>query len=246
VAEAMIEDVKILSARRAYEFGADDLRLTTLTTKPFLQAIQDMYSFQLAQVATPIPTFGSVPGTIPPGVVYNYGLWAQNEGVSVPIRFLHIEQRRIVIDVAGSSSLIDAIYDRFRRIVRDLSQALRLSSDMVAIGEAERVRDFSEVTFKSSWTLDAVFLPAVRALFAEGAGIANTQSSMNIPTVYTQPHVTGEELEGGASAGLGESVTLQLAPRAGTLPEDHIQFSGVLLTTEDHLDYLKRLDIALS
>jgi hypothetical protein len=243
----MIQDIKVLSARRAYEFRADDLRLTILTTKPVQDAIQQVFNFQLAQVGTPVPTFGSVPGTIPPGIAFNFGLWAQQGGASLPIRFLHIEQRRLVIDVAGPSSAIDSIYERLRLVVQEITQALNLATDTAAIGEPERIRDFSEITAKCSWPLEAVFVPAVRGLFAEAAGMGESaQDTVFMPTVYAQPHAVGQESLGAIGIGPFESTTFQFAPRAGTLPEERVHFSGALLTTEAHIEYLRQVDAALS
>ena len=89
-----MRDVSIISARRSYEFPQDGIRLTLLSTQPVVAFIKDAFSFEFAAVATPMETFGPIPNTLPPGVVFNYGIAPSPEESGTPIRFLHIEQRR--------------------------------------------------------------------------------------------------------------------------------------------------------
>src|SRR6185503_13027993 len=110
----MLEEIKILSSRRAYEFRQDDLRLTMLSTKMVQQQFQELFQFQASMMGSPSPTFGDVPATYPPGFVFDMGVWVSPEQQPVPIRFLHFEQRRIVIDVAGSSESITAIFEQVK------------------------------------------------------------------------------------------------------------------------------------
>ena len=70
----MLEQVKILTSRRAYEFGADAIRLSTLSIQPIQQQIQQLFGFQSSTIGSPIPTFGAVPATYPPGIVFNLGV----------------------------------------------------------------------------------------------------------------------------------------------------------------------------
>src|SRR5258707_6483877 len=99
----MLEQVKLLTSRRAYEFRPDDLRISMLSTKPVQEQIQQLFQFQTAMMGTPIATFGDVPVTYPPGFVFDMGVWISQDKQIIPIRFLHFEQSRIVIDVAGPS-----------------------------------------------------------------------------------------------------------------------------------------------
>jgi hypothetical protein len=241
----MLEDIRVLSGRRAYEYPADALRLTVLTTKPVLDIIQQAFSFQLAQVGTPMAIFGDVPGTIPPGAVFNFGLWAEEGQPSVPIRFLHIEPRRIVIDVGGQSTTIAPIYERLRLVVQEIGRALNISGEAPIIGEHEHIRDFSEITARCSWRLDALFLPAVRDLLEHAAGItADDRDMLPAPTLYVRPLARGEESPGGVA--VSDNHILQLGSRLGTRIEDHVHYSGALLDSDAHLAYLKELDAALS
>src|SRR5258708_28360188 len=104
----MLEQVKLLTSRRAYEFRPDDLRISMLSTKPVQEQIQQLFQFQTAMMGTPIATFGDVPVTYPPGFVFDMGVWISQDKQIIPIRFLHFEQSRIVIDVALPASAITA------------------------------------------------------------------------------------------------------------------------------------------
>jgi len=241
----VIEQINVVSSRRAYEFAADTIRLTVLTTKPVLDAIQGAFHFQIAQVGSPIRTFGDVPATIPPGVVCDYGIWITPDEQAVPIRFVHIEPRRIVIDVVGASSLITPIYERLRQVVDEVCSVLHLADDRPAFGEPERAIDFSEVTMKCSWSLDAIFAPQVRDLFAHAAAFASEHEGMMlVPTLIMRPNPADRE-SSGADISL-DSRALQLAPRMGTRFEDQVHYSGALLDSEAHLAYLRQLDAVLS
>src|SRR5437763_4286557 len=61
----MLEQVKILTSRRAYEFGADTIRLSMLSIQPIQQQIQQLFGFQSSAIGSPLPTFGAVPATYP-------------------------------------------------------------------------------------------------------------------------------------------------------------------------------------
>src|SRR5581483_2971695 len=108
----MLAQVKILTSRRAYEFSPDALRLSSVSIQPVQYQIQQLFNFQSSAIGTPMATFGEVPSTFPPGIVFNIGVWIHQEEHIVPIRFLHFEQNRIVIDVVGPTIAIDDIADR--------------------------------------------------------------------------------------------------------------------------------------
>ncbi len=237
----MLQQVKLLAARRAYEFSPDDLRLTVFTLKPVQDAIQQSLHFQLATVGSPLPTFGEVPATLPPGVVFNWGLWPSEDEVLIPIRFLHIEQRRIVIDVAGPSSALAPIFEHVRRIVAEAPVA----HDTPVIGEPERIRDYSEISAKFSWPLDAVFPPKIRKLFSHAMGLpAGQRDVLMAPSLYMQSQPVHEEARGAVT--IADSQVLQFAARVGTHPDDRVYFSGAPLDSDAHLAYLKELDAILA
>jgi len=235
-----MDQIKILTARRAYEFRPDDLRLTMLSVQQVQELIKQSSSFQIAAIGGPMPTFGPVPPTIPPGLVFNFGAWMPSEDQLVPIRFLHIEPRRIVIDVAGPSSAIDAIFARLRDIVAPLAAP----DGTPAIGAYTQVLDYSEITAYFPFAWEALFAPPVRDVFARAMHTGEDQRELVLaPTLYMQARDAHAESAGGI--GTPDSRTLQFAPRAGTKPEERVYFSGVPLDSDAHLTYLEKLEAAL-
>src|SRR5712692_10405927 len=134
----MLEQVKILTSRRAYEFSPDALRLSSLCIQPVQQQIQRLFNFQSSVIGPPVASFGAVPSTFPPGIVFDIGAWIHQEEHIVPIRFLHFEQNRIVIDVAGPTVAIDGIADRLFHYLSGLQAA----DGSPIVGEPERVLDY--------------------------------------------------------------------------------------------------------
>src|SRR5712692_3054382 len=159
----MLEQVKILTSRRAYEYGADSIRLSMLSIPVIQQQIQQLLGFQSSVVGTPIPTFGEVPTVYPPGVVFNLGAWIHEETLIVPIRFLHLERNRIVIDVAGPTTAIDGIADRLFHFLSGLHAA----DGSPIVGEPESVLDYSEITAQFPFPLDAIFSKPLRRLLSK-------------------------------------------------------------------------------
>src|SRR6266566_6090498 len=236
----MLEKVKILTSRRAYEFSPDALRLSSVSIQPVQQQIQQLFRFQSSVIGTPMQTFGEVPTTFPPGIVFNLGAWIHQEEHIVPIRFLHFEQNRIIIDVAGPTAAIDGIADRLFHYLSGLQAA----DGSPVVGEPERVLDYSEITAQFLYPLDVIFSKPLRRLLSKtmSIGISN-KSKMMIPTVAIQVFPTDEVLPAVPSANDPHAFTLAL--RSGTRPEEHIYYSGAPLDTEAHLSYLNELEATL-
>jgi hypothetical protein len=231
----MIEQVKFLTGRRAYEFHPDDLRLSTICSKPVQDGIQALFSFQSSTIGTPMATFGEVPLTIPPGVVFNTGVWVSPGDTIASIRFLHFEQRRIVIDVAGSSDALASIYEQLYHFLIGVQTV----DGTPLIGNPERVLDYSEISARFPFSLDAIISRPLRKLLSRMA-----KGSTLVPTLITQTFSRGQQLTG--TAPIGDARAFTLAPRVGTRLEDHIYFSGAPLGSEAHLAYLTELDAALT
>lgn len=237
----MLEQIKTLTSRRAYEFRPDDLRLTLLSTEENQELIKQLFHFPLANIGTPITTFGPIQNMLPPGLVFNLGRWVSPEGQVIPIRFLHFEPRRIVIDVAGPSGAIDFI---FQQLCEGLADQ-HLVDGTPVIGEPQQILDYSEITARFSTTLQILFAQKVRevllkALSSKGSG----EELVVSPTVYLQMETRGKESTGAVVS--PDSRVFQLAPRLETRPEEHIYFSGAPLDSETHLAYLEELEAALA
>lgn len=236
----MLEEIKIITSRRAYEFRPDDLRLSALCIKPVQEQIQNLFQFQSGIMGTPMPTFGEVPATYPPGFVFNMGVWITPDEQLVPIRFLHFEQRRIVIDVAGTSSALAPIFEHLRRFLADL----HAPDGSPVIGEPERVLDYSVITAKFPFSLEAMLAPSLRKLLERATNAeANSKELAMASTFVTQMHPLGQEIARVASP--EDSVAFTFGLRVGTKLVDHIYLSCAPLDSEAHLSYLNELEEAL-
>lgn len=236
----MLEQVKILDSRRAYEFKVDDLRLSSVSIPPVEQQIKQLFGFQSSIIGSPMPTFGEVPATYPPGIVFNLGAWIHQEEHIVPIRFLHFEQNRIIIDVAGPTGAIDGIADRLFHFLSGIQAA----DGSPIVGEPERVLDYSEITAQFPYPLDAIFSKPLRRLLNKSMNIgAGDKSKTMIPTVAIQVFPTDEVLPAVPRASDPHAFTFTLRP--GTRPAEHIYLSAVPLGSEAHLVYLNELVASL-
>jgi hypothetical protein len=231
----MPTDIKILTARRAYEFHPDDLRLTMLTTPELTRRIQETFGFRTFDVATPMPTFGPVPTTIPPGLVFDYGAMQTVGGQVVPIRFLHFEPRRIVMDVPGPSEAISRIYARVQELLADV----QAPDGSRILGEPRNIRDYSELTFRFPFAATALISPALEELAtAEDRGSPAVELTAAVEVTLTfQPAGSAYEGRGGTA---GRSI--QVATRAETRPEDRQYFSTAPLTTDAHIGLLTEIE----
>ncbi|SRR6266487_4529354 len=237
----MLEQVKILTSRRAYEFEADAIRLSMVSIQPIQQQIQQLFRFQSSVIGSPMATFGVVPLTYPPGIVFNLGAWVHQEKYIVPIRFLHFEQNRIVIDVAGPTDAIDGIADHLFHFLSGLEAADRSP----IVGEPERALDYSEITARFPYPLDTILPKPLRRLLSKTMSIGAGDKSMTmIPAVAIRAFSTDEVLPAVPSATDPYAFTFTLRP--GTRPEEHIYFSSAPLGSEAHLNYLNELEAAFT
>jgi hypothetical protein len=236
----MLKQVKLLTSRRAYEFRPDDLRLSTLSIKPMQEQIQQLFQFQTAAMGSPMVTFGEVPATYPPGFVFDMGVWISEDKQIIPIRFLHFEQRRIVIDVAGPSSAITAIYEQLRHFLSEL----QAPDGSPIVGEPERVLDHTIISAQFPFSMEALFAPPLRKLLARVISAnASSKDLALVSTIVTQKHPAEQEIAKLASPEEGYAFTFGL--RAGTKPEDRIYLSSAPLDSDAHLSYLNELEAML-
>ncbi|MEO8970649.1 MAG: hypothetical protein ABI406_03505 [Ktedonobacteraceae bacterium] len=236
----MLEQVKILTSRRAYEFSPDALRLSSLSIQPVQHQIQQLFNFQSSAIGTPIATFGEVPSTFPPGIVFNIGAWIHQEEHIVPVRFLHFEQNRIVIDIAGPTVAIDGIADRLFHFL----SGLRAADGSEVVGEPVRILDYSEITAQFSYPLDTLFARPLRRIFSKMVSRGVDDLSMTlVPIIGIQAFPSDEVLPGMQITNDPRAFTFSL--RSGTRPEENIYFSTAPLDSEAHLAYLEHLATSL-
>lgn len=232
----MLENIKVITSRRAYEFYPDSLRLSMLSLKPVQEHIQQLFQFQASAMGTPFPTFGDVSATIPPGLIFNVGVWVSPDEQLVPIRFLHFEQQRIVIDVAGPSSAISSIFEHLQEFL----EPLHSPDNSPLIGELEQVLDYSEITAKYSFPLEMMLVEPLRKLLTDQTGASSNNERMLIPMLAIQAFPNGQILPAVPGANTPQAFTF--TQRSGTKPDEHIYFSAAPLTSEVHLSYLNELE----
>ncbi len=236
----MAENVRLVSARRAYEFGPDDIRLTVLSMPAVTQHIQRAFGFQSAVIGTPQDTFGSVPLTIPGGVVCNFGMWPSEDGQTItPIRFLHFEPRRVVIDVAGQTSAIDQIYASLATMLAQF----HAPDGSPALGQPQAVYDYSEIAARFPFSLEAAIAPGVRDVWSNLMRLEDDlPSAVIVPQFSLQIQLHDEEYAGMVPS---SRRFMQLALRAGTKPGDQTYYSAAPCGTTAHLAYLENLEALL-
>lgn len=233
----MLEQIKLLSSRRAYEFRADDLRLSLMSLKPMQEQIQHLFQFQTSAMGTPVATFGDVPITYPPGFVFNMGTWITQDTRVVPIRLLHFEQRRIVIDVSGPSSTIDAIYEQLLRFL----SVVQSPDGSPIIGEPERILEYSVISAQFPFPVEVLIAPSLRKLFNGVLRMnAQTNNTAIVPTIVVQNQMVGQEIT--KIAAPEDSFAFTIGPRVGTKPEDNMYLSCAPLDSEAHLSFLNELE----
>jgi hypothetical protein len=233
----MLEDIRILTSRRAYEFRPDDLRLSVLSTRPVQEQVQEQFAFQAATMGSPFPTFGEVPATNPPGFAFNMGVWISPEEQLVPIRFLHFEPTRIVIDTAGPSSAVTAIYEHIRTFFAEL----KAPDGSPVIGEPEQMLDYSEIVATYPFALDMIIAEPFRKILNTALIKGSDKGKVMIPSIFIQSLMVDEKFVIPPHfQGLGFSL------REGTQPEERIYFSSGPLDSDTHLSYLNKLAALVS
>lgn len=235
----MPQNIRVLSARRAYEFAVDDLRVTMLSLPSVIANIQQLFQFQAFQATTPPETFGPVPGTFPPGIVFAQGQFVTEDQQLIFIRTLAVEPYRLVFDVAAPSSSIEPLAALFMQI----ATSIQSPDGSPVLGTPQRVLEHSELVFDWSTQLQHAFNPALwRIIESDIIERSGIERAYVTPTVnfYLQP--AGSDFPGAVSTGHG---LLQLAPRAGTNPEDGHYFSRAPLPSDAHIAYLEAIERSL-
>ncbi len=235
----MADSFKILSSRRAYVFGVDDLRLTMLSIPFVMDQIRQAFNFQVAGMGSPSPTFGPVPATFPPGLAFNVGSWVAEDGTITPIRLLHFEPQRLVVDVAGSSSIITPIVNRILTLAGHIEQ----SSGSPIIGEPQQILDYSEVTAHFSFDLADLFTETARTYLRRTLDSAASEDNLVlVPTVQIHLQRPDQPYQGTSNA---DPTLLQLVIRAGTRPEDRIYLGSAPVDSDTNINALEKLDATM-
>ena len=238
----MITDLTVLSSRRSYEFRPDRIRLSLLTHQRLHQALREAFGFQVVQNGVPMATFGPVAPTIPPGLVCDFGFYTSADGALTPIRFLHFEQARVVIDISGPSSRLDAVFQR----VREVLQPFFTPEGPALLGEPTATREWSELTFQASLDPDGFLHPGIREASLPLAQSLGGDDRVLTPTLIVRWHRKDEPYAGAFGNATNPSEVFQLELRSGLKPEDRNYFSAAPLDSDAHVSFLTRLLPSLS
>lgn len=230
----MTNNHRILSARRAYEFAPDVLRLTVLSNASFLQHFQETFDFGEAAIDRPAPTFGAVPQTSPPGLVFAYGSATTGSDAAVPIRYIHFEAQRLVIDVAGPSEAIAPIY----AAIRTMLAGAKAPDGHPVLGEPVRTLDYSDIVAHLEMGPSAMLAVEICQLFVQASGEpADGHEMVAVPRweMHVRPADT-------PFRPVPAHRQFRLALRPSTSPAERLFLSGAPLGTADHLRMLHRLE----
>ena len=233
-------NARIFSSRRAYEYNADDIRLTLLTTAPVREAIKEAFGFKDEGITLAPPTFGDVPTTQPPAISFNLGTFLTDSSEVVPIRFINVEQSRIVIDVASTSEYLDPIFDQ---LIGSIEKVPTPKSLRAVGGTPIRRRDYSEATAAYSFEIAEVlireFREALVPAWDKAAYDVAGPELVIVPSLYLQIHAPDQPFSGSLQPGYN---TVQFALRVGTKPSDHVYFSSVFLDSTAHLELIDAIN----
>ncbi|MBX5477266.1 MAG: hypothetical protein IRZ18_09125 [Clostridia bacterium] len=196
------------------------------------------FQFTSITLDTPAATFGPVDRTMPPGFVGNNGMLRAGDRRVVPVRFLHVEPTRVVVDVAGSSAQAERVLQRFREVVDDF-----LSGDGARpLGEVAGTKDFSILSVELGADLEALIHPAAREVLRLLAGASGPDDEW-VPMVGGYIVSAGKEFAGEPAGPRGlSSVGARLTLRRAARRLDRLYYSEAALSSERHLELLNQLE----
>ncbi|MCL4545137.1 MAG: hypothetical protein M1118_11170 [Chloroflexi bacterium] len=232
----MVDSIHLISSRRSYEFLPDDLRLTFLTQPDIAARLRDALLFQVLQITMPPATFGEVPVTFPPGLVLQYGTLKRGDR-QVPLRFVHVEQRRIVIDLAGFPEDIDEVYDRLVHSIEGVTAA----DGTPVIGAAQRVRDYSELSCRMAIHPRKLTETLYPGALQDAQGRGETPAT-GVPYLGLRLIHPDQEFPGWVQ---GHADAYELSLRIGSPVADALWFSAAPLPYLKHVAHLERLEQVL-
>ena len=226
----MTLELTAISARRAYEYGIDSIRLSVICTEAVQANLIEAFKFKSAEVAIPQSTFGETQLTTPPGLVLQVGEANARDGQVVPIRALMFDSVRIVIDIAAPSEFIDEIAAR----VFEVLSGHTAPDGRSLLGEPIAVRDQSDLVFELRLPVTLGVADPVWRVIAR-----------HIPSGYA-PAVTLliRASVTGIFGGAGEAFVLE--PRGGSRIGANSWFSSAPLPSAAHGSYVKELVAAVS
>jgi hypothetical protein len=195
-----------------------------LSTSAVSGALQSAFRFQVVTIGAPPPIFGDVLATSPPGLICQIGEIELASGVVVPIRALMFDARRAIIDIAGPSEAIDAVWQQLQVV---LSTHVAPDGQPI-LGQPTATADQSEIAFDAELPrqlgIDRRILNVIEARMPEGRTL--------VPSLVLRANAGDLFPSSPVAAFLFE-------PRGGSPLSSNHWFSSAPLQTEAHSDYLE-------
>jgi hypothetical protein len=204
-----------------------------LCTDGVAQRVGAAFKFQMITVAKPMAFFGEVPDAVPPGLVYNVGSFRAQDGKTIPIRFLHFELARVVLDIAADSNYLDEAFSQLKAALTGLEAA----DGSPVLGPHEGTSDYSEVSchlnFPVTRLLPGETNDALSAVVRDGQVLVPAMVfSVQEPGPYDPPQFASDQF------------TVQL--RAGVDIAEQVYFTNGPVRSSEIKALLAKLERALS
>ncbi len=223
-------EVRVLAARRFYEFTGDAIQVAAFSLADIQQPFRSAFDFQTPPVAGAVAQGGVLQVGVS-AFTFQSGRFSTKEG-PIPIRYISVEPSRLTVDIIGPSAAIEALY----RMIRDVLKPLKVAGSPVIVGEASGFEDVSELTAQLDIDLVKLIDPRAYEIAEKRLPRGSGQSlDMTLRLEIVNPD---EAYPGGG--GVAQQHLLQV--RAGTKPADRVVFTLAPLGTEAHIDYLRDLE----
>lgn len=234
----MIEEVRVLSARREYIFESDQIRLSSLNTSMVRNLIQTSFGFNTVQDGSiPLSKFGPPSVSFPPSVAFSGGTWIAQDKTPIFIRGMGFETQQLIIDIVGNSAWLDPIFAHLREILDPIKAGD--GTPLLGTGKDVSKKDYSELSFRVAEPLALPVPPAMRSVFSKWLAIKDREW---IPLLRWQAVDLGAPFPGDHLGGFQFNVV----PRLGSNLINCNYFSSAPLDSEKHQSFLKELIESIS
>ncbi len=227
-------DVRVLAARRFYNFTGDAIQVAAFALSDIQQLFRSAFEFQTPPLQGAVAQ-GGVIQVGGPAFTFQSGRFSTKAG-PIPIRYISFEPSRLTVDIIGPTAAIEALY----RTIREVLDPLTVGGSPVIVGEAARFEDVSELTVQLD--IDLVNLVDPRAYEIAEKRLPRDSGQSLAMTLRLEVVNPNEAYPGGG--GVAQQHLLQV--RAGTRPADRVVFTLAPLGTEAHTDYLRDLERAVA
>jgi len=236
--------ISLLTSSRAYEFSADAIRLSVLATPSVGTLLQSSFRFQQAGTGFLPATFGPSTVTSPPSTFFQDGILQDPGGREVYLRELYFEQRRVVISVAGPSSLLEEAWTQVCEALRPMTAP----DGGPILGVPTDQLEFSEVTVDMDFPPEELFAPGLgTAARSAIKGTSRLAKTTLVPAIHMIVARDSDEYPGDRpDLSIGPRRLWTLSLRAGTSPAERRYYSAAPLDSDTHLRYLGNVERALA